>query len=298
MASSTTQQLTCNQLFDVSHVTAVLTGGGSGIGLMITQALIANGARVYIVDRRKEALDTVLRIYDTGPGVLKGFVADISVKEEVVRLAAQIAALEPNGIQLLVNNAGIALDHATRFAENGQPCMSSAQAISEHFLKSTPNDWTRSFETNVMGGFFMSMAFLPLLEKGSRVVPGYTSCIVNLSSNSAFLKDSCRGYISYAASKAGTVHLSRMLATLLSQTSVRVNQIAPGTFPSEMTTGSSGPDQKSTMNRPVTNAAGRPGRESDIAATILLLASRGGTFYNHQILFPDGGETLICPAAI
>jgi NAD(P)-dependent dehydrogenase (short-subunit alcohol dehydrogenase family) len=112
--------------------------------------------------------------------------------------------------------------------------MQDAEAISEHFMKSTPSDWTRSFETNVMGGYFMSMAFLPLLENGSGTVENYTSSIVNLSSNSAFIKDSCRGYISYAASKAGTVHLSRMLATLLSKTSVRVNQIAPGTFPSEV----------------------------------------------------------------
>lgn len=152
----------------------------------------------------------------------------------MIRLADQITTLEPNGIQLLINNAGIALDHTTRFAENGQPCMSDAQSISEHFLRSTPSDWTRSFETNAMGGYFMSMALLPLLEKGSDKEKGYSSSIVNLSSNSAFLKDSCRGYISYAASKAGTVHLSRILATLLSETSVRVNQIAPGTFPSEV----------------------------------------------------------------
>ncbi|RDA86145.1 hypothetical protein CP532_3032 [Ophiocordyceps camponoti-leonardi (nom. inval.)] len=65
-----------------------------------------------------------------------------------------------------------------------------------------------------------------------------------------------------------------------------------------MTTGSSGPDQKSTMNRPLSNAAGRAGAETDIAATVLFLASMGGSFYNHQIMFPDGGETLICPAAI
>ncbi|KAF4506946.1 hypothetical protein G6O67_005628 [Ophiocordyceps sinensis] len=64
-------QLTRNQLFDVSHVTAVLTGAGSGIGLMMAQALVANGARVYVVDRRKEALDTVVRLYDTGPGEMK-----------------------------------------------------------------------------------------------------------------------------------------------------------------------------------------------------------------------------------
>ncbi|KJZ69238.1 hypothetical protein HIM_11361 [Hirsutella minnesotensis 3608] len=71
MASQSTQELKCNQLFDVPHVTAVLTGGGSGIGLMITQALIANGARVYVVDRRKDALDTVTRLYDTGPGEMR-----------------------------------------------------------------------------------------------------------------------------------------------------------------------------------------------------------------------------------
>jgi NADP-dependent 3-hydroxy acid dehydrogenase YdfG len=68
MASHSTHQLNCSQLFDVSHVTAVLTGGGSGIGLMITQALVANGARVYVVERRKDALDTVVRLYNTGPG--------------------------------------------------------------------------------------------------------------------------------------------------------------------------------------------------------------------------------------
>jgi NAD(P)-dependent dehydrogenase (short-subunit alcohol dehydrogenase family) len=163
------------------------------------------------------------------------FVTDISIKAEVVQLADEIAKLQlDDGIQLLVNNAGIALDHSTRFAENGQSCMNGVQAISEHFMRSTPSDWARSVETNVMGGYFMSMAFLPLLEKGSGVLEGYSSSIVNLSSNSAFLKDSCRGYISYSASKAGTVHLSRMLATLLSGTSVRVNQIAPGTFPSEV----------------------------------------------------------------
>jgi NAD(P)-dependent dehydrogenase (short-subunit alcohol dehydrogenase family) len=68
MASQSAPLLKSHQLFDVSHVTAVLTGGGSGIGLMITQALIANGARVYVVDRRQDALDTVVRLYNTGPG--------------------------------------------------------------------------------------------------------------------------------------------------------------------------------------------------------------------------------------
>lgn len=57
-----------SKLFDVSHITAVVTGGGTGIGLMITQALVANGAKVYITGRRKEALETTSKEYNTGPG--------------------------------------------------------------------------------------------------------------------------------------------------------------------------------------------------------------------------------------
>src|ERR1700689_2521471 len=56
------------KLFDVSHLKTVVTGGGTGIGLMITQALCANGATVYITGRRSEALNKVVEQYSTGPG--------------------------------------------------------------------------------------------------------------------------------------------------------------------------------------------------------------------------------------
>lgn len=66
--SQSNDSLKLPKLFDVSHITAVVTGGGSGIGLMITQALVANGAKVYITGRREEALETVVEKYNTGPG--------------------------------------------------------------------------------------------------------------------------------------------------------------------------------------------------------------------------------------
>jgi len=70
MASSaaSNEELKVNRLFDVSDFSAIVTGGGTGIGLMITQALVANGAKVYITGRRKEALDNVCQKYNTGPG--------------------------------------------------------------------------------------------------------------------------------------------------------------------------------------------------------------------------------------
>jgi NAD(P)-dependent dehydrogenase (short-subunit alcohol dehydrogenase family) len=62
------EDLTVTKLFDVSNFAAVVTGGGTGIGLMITQALVANGARVYIVGRRSDPLESVVEKYSTGPG--------------------------------------------------------------------------------------------------------------------------------------------------------------------------------------------------------------------------------------
>lgn len=62
------EDLKASKLFDVSNFTAVVTGGGTGIGLMITQALVSNGAKVYITGRREEALNSVVDQYNTGPG--------------------------------------------------------------------------------------------------------------------------------------------------------------------------------------------------------------------------------------
>ena len=62
------EDLKASKLFDVSHITAVVTGGGTGIGLMIAQALVSNGAKVYITGRREEALENVVKQYNTGPG--------------------------------------------------------------------------------------------------------------------------------------------------------------------------------------------------------------------------------------
>lgn len=108
----------------------MVTGGGTGIGLMITQALQANGARVYITGRRTETLDRVVERYSTGPGTIVALPGDVSSKDEAVRLAASVERREKerggdNGIQLLVNNAGIARDDATKYCECWVPSTGS-----------------------------------------------------------------------------------------------------------------------------------------------------------------------------
>jgi len=293
-----TEDLKGSKLFDVSHVTALVTGGGTGIGLMITQALVANGAKVYITSRRDEVLKKTEELYNGGgSGQIIPIQADVSEKDDVKRLYDEMCQKEPKGIQILVNNAGIARDDNTKFSANGQPNMEDAQAISDHFLKSQPENWADTMKTNVGSIFWMSMTFLPLLAKGGQVTPGYTSQVINVSSISGYMKGSSNGQFSYASSKAAATHLSRMLATTFVGTKVRVNTIAPGVFPSEMTTGSSDEDNKSRIESGMSNPAGRPGADTDMAATVLMLAGPGGVFYNEQVLYPDGGSTLSQPAA-
>lgn len=298
MASNTSHNLAHAKLFDVSQLTAVVSGGGTGIGLMIAQALVTNGAKVYIVGRRKEALDSVVKQYsDHGPGQLIALPGDISDKGDLEKMAQEVGEKEPKGIHLLVNNAGVALDDATKFSSAGKPDFSSATSIQSHFWKSSPESWADTYKINVTGHFYTSLAFLPLLEKGRNVTPGYTSSIVNVASISGVMKGTSMGQFAYACSKAASIHLTRMLASTLVETKIRCNCIAPGIFPSEMTTGESGDDQKSKIDRQVGNPAGRPGKDEDMAACILFLAGPGGLFLNSQVVYPDGGSILVNPAA-
>ena len=250
---------------------------------MITTALAQNGAHVYITGRRPDALSRVVELYkpSKGPGKITALPGDISKKSEVIRLADEVKRRSPEGINLLVNNAGIARDDNTRFSKHKPPKMDDAKAISRHFLASEPEQWEETFRTNVTAGYFMSMAFLPLLAKGQEQArmkdAGVTSSIVNVSSISGALKSSSGGQFSYAASKAAFTHLTRMLATTFAQTKVRVNAIAPGMFPSEMTSpsGTSDEDGKTRdLDMSSNNPSGRKGKEEDMAATILFLAGK------------------------
>ena len=112
--------------------------------------------------------------------------------------------------------------------------MSDPEAISNHFLKTPEDSWADTFRTNTTSIYYMSMTFLPLLAKGREVTPGYTSSVVNVTSISGVMKGSSSGQFAYASSKAAAIHLTRMLATTFAQTKVRVNSIAPGVFPSEV----------------------------------------------------------------
>ncbi|KAL2037694.1 hypothetical protein N7G274_009639 [Stereocaulon virgatum] len=271
------ENLKASNLFHVSNLSAVVTGGGTGIGLIITQALVSNGTKVCITGRREEALNKVVETYNTAPGKIVALPVNISDKNDMKYLAKELASKEPKGIYLPVTNAGIARDDNTRFSKAGKPDFSSAQAISEHFIQSEPEQWAETFQTNLTALFFTTIALLPLLEQGGKSTPSSSSSVVNVASISGVTKGTSSGQFAYATSKAGFIHLTRMMVTTCAEAKIHVNCIAPGLFLSEMTAGLSDEDQKSKLETEMSNPAGRYGHDSDMAACTLFLAGPLGS---------------------
>merc|ERR1712093_348222 len=294
-ASSTA--LLASNLFSVAGRTAVVTGGGTGIGLMITQALAANGAKVYITGRRQEELEKVSKMYGSDGNIIP-VPGDVSNKAGALKLASDIASKE-SCIHLLVNNAGVAREEQVKFSNNPNLDKSDPKSLSEHLLRGEDENWADTFKTNSAAVYMVSAAFLPPLAKGNESIKGYSSSIVNITSISGIMKTPSSGQFAYAASKASALQTTRNLANTFVDTGVRVNSIAPGIFPSEMTAGESDENNKSELPDAGKGLpADRPGKDEDMAASILFLAGRGGVFYNGQIIHPDGGALVINPSSM
>ncbi|KAK2864993.1 hypothetical protein FQN49_004015 [Arthroderma sp. PD_2] len=294
---TSTQDLAPSSLFDVSGFVAVVTGGGSGIGLMAAQGLLAGGARVYIVSRRKEVLDQVAKKYSqSGPGKIIGIKADINSSEDVENLVKELETQEPNGIDILINNAGVALE-AEKKSQASSVDYSSAESVRSWLEGDGREVWQQTLTSNLTSHHFLTARLIPALDKGRRQVPGHSSSVINISSISGTMKTHSSGQYAYAASKAAFTHLSQQLAFTLHPLRIRVNCIEPGLFPSEMTAGGSDEDQKSKLEGAGQKfPAGRTGQESDIASAVLYLGSRAGTFVNGETIHVDGGALLQSPS--
>lgn len=279
-----------NSLFDLKGRVALVTGGGSGIGLMITQALAANGAKVYIVGRTQEKLDKVVETYNKEiEGSIIPLQGDVTKKDDVARLVKEVESREPC-LCILVNNAGIS-------SETVQPESSSATEMKQNLFdtsKTTAQDWLATYETDVVSLYFTTAAFLPLLQRSSERHPHWSGTVVNITSISGLIK-TAQHHFAYNAAKGAAQHLTRMLASEIASAGhkVRVNALAPGVFPSEMTAGESDEFQKSHIEKEKYEEkvpAGRPGRDIDMAQGVLGLVCN--QYIDGHTLVVDGGYVL------
>lgn len=310
-AAASHTELNRNSLFNLKGRVALVTGGGTGIGLMITQALAVNGAKVYITGRTPEKLDRVVELYGKdieGEIVpLKGF--DVTEKQHIAKLVKEIESRE-KCLCILVNNAGISSNTINTDVD------SATELKKELFDVESSNfdDWTSVFTTNVSSIFFTSgklyllelygahlltnepcsAAFLPLLQKSTELHEGWSGTILNITSISGMVQVA-QHHFAYNASKGAAIHLTRMLAKEIAARGqkIRINSLAPGVYPSEMTAGESDEYQKSHIPKEKYAEkvpAGRPGRDVDMAQGVLFAVTN--QYLNGQNFAIDGGYTL------
>ena len=248
-------------LFDVQGKFCVVTGGGRGIGEMITEGLVDAGATVLITSRKAENLAaTAERLGDACIPVA----ADLATQEGIDHLAAA-AADHTDRVDVLVNNAGIAW---------GAPI--------DDFPR---KGFERVLDLNVTGVFHTTQALLPLLRAAATAED--PARVITIGSVDGFTVPEWETY-SYSASKAAVHHMSRHMAKRLTPEHITVNVIAPGFFPSDMTAFAIGDEERGEALRAAI-PRGRFGDADDITGAVVFLASRAGAYVTGAVLPVDGG---------
>lgn len=258
---------------------------------MATQALAVNGAKVYICGRTEEKLDTVAKTYSQGiSGQIIPITADVGTKDGISKLYNEISSNEKH-LDILINNAGIMTN---TFQTESKTAEEMKKNLFDH-ENATFEDWNKIYQVNVSQCYFMTCAFLPLLQKSTENTQSWSGTVINISSISGQVKV-FQHHPQYNASKAATIHLTRMLASEVYNNGlkIRINSVAPGVFPSEMTAGGeSGANQKSFVPKEKYEGkvpAQRPGNDRDMASAILFTATN--QYLNGQTVTVDGGYTL------
>ncbi|KAF8181240.1 NAD(P)-binding protein [Mycena galopus ATCC 62051] len=308
MADTILGSLSASTLFDLRGVVAVVTGGGTGIGMMISSTLVANGATVYIIGPVQTDLDKVCALYnaaaETAParGRMYGIEGDIRLKTEATRLAAEVTAREPAGITILFNNAGI---NAGRYTRPG-PTATAADHVAACFDAVTEDHFADTLNTNAVGPYWMTFAFLPLLERwktaDTDAAKKFVPQIVMTSSMNGWTKDPATSGFSYPYlfSKSALGHATASLAHEFLPLGIRVNGIAPGLFATQMTTSTSSALGTSALPPAYQAAFVVPtedgvGSARDMGALVLFLVANW--FVNGETVLIDGGTLLKHPSS-
>ncbi len=250
-----------NELFSLKGRTALITGGSRGIGRMIAEGFLKQGAKVYISARKAAACDqTAAELSALGTCV--SLPADVSTVEGARALVAAYSQHEDQ-LDILVNNAGAAW---------GAP-----------FDDFPESGWDKVVDLNLKTPFFLTQALHGHLTKAGK---SHVAKVINIASIDGVSVNPMETY-SYAASKAGLIHLTRRMALRLAKDNIVVTAIAPGAFASEMNKDARDHEAEVSARIP----AGRVGTVEDMAGAAIYLASRAGDYVVGSTLVVDGGVT-------
>jgi 2-deoxy-D-gluconate 3-dehydrogenase len=248
-------------LFSLKGRTALITGGSRGIGKMIAEGFIAQGARVYISSRKASVCDDTAAELSRDGGTCISLPADISTIDGIRSLATAYAEREP-ALDILVNNAGAAwLTAFDDFPEKG---------------------WDKVMDLNLKAPFFMTQALIKQLRASAR--KDRPAKVINIASIDGIYVTPNETY-SYAASKSGLIQLTRIMAAKLIRDHIAVSAIAPGPFASDMNIWARDQEEATAARTP----AQRIGTDLDMAGTAIFLASRAGDYVVGSVVTVDGG---------
>lgn len=255
-----------SRLFNLEGKTALVTGGGRGLGEWLATGLAEAGADVVIASRKLEACERVAAAVEKLGRRAWAIEADISDLEDIEELVDDTLS-RVSRLDILVNNAALAW---------GAP-------LFDH----TAKQWDRVFDLNLRGLFFLSQ------RVAKHMVEAGGGNIIHISSVAALrgVSDMLEPSIAYTASKGALHTLTRDMAIKLAPHGIRVNTIAPGAFDTDMLAyirSDSERDRAFLARMPL----GRVGQEDDAKGAVVYLASAASAFVTGQILVVDGGWSV------
>jgi NAD(P)-dependent dehydrogenase (short-subunit alcohol dehydrogenase family) len=248
------------KIFSLENQTALITGGGTGIGKAIAHCMSRAGADVLLTGRREEFLSLACMEI---PDKCRYLVHDVSDPEQTEKFAEMVC--ERVGVpDIIVNNAGINLK----------------KSVSE----TTYDDFSEVLKTNVLGAHILTRAFIPkLIERGSGNILFVTSmaAVFGIPDVSA-----------YAASKSALLGLLRTYAAELSSKGIRVNAIAPGWIETDMSKSALKNDKERLERILSRTPMHRMGKPEDVGWAAVYLCSSAASFITGQQLIVDGGVSI------
>ncbi|WP_269503920.1 SDR family oxidoreductase [Burkholderia sp. IMCC1007] len=256
-------ELTVGDAMGLEGKIAVITGGGSGIGRATAQLFAREGATVVVVDKNREAAETVAN--EIGAGAV-GFETDVGQPDKIRELFAFVDR-QFTRLDILANNAGY-----------GVPGTIEDLSV---------EDWDGIMNVNVRGAFLCSKYAIPLMKRSGG------GAIVNTGSYTALVAIKSRA--AYVTSKGAIASLTRAMALDYAHQNIRVNCVAPGSIASPWFDRSFAESDNVAKLRAELDARSpmnRMGRPEEIAEAILWLASDRASFATGSVLTVDGGTSI------